>query len=200
MPKMHNSIHFTPRAHFSDRTQWRDLGMVAPNIVPSFWRDWLFDTGSLTRRLLDASRGQLQVEVLSQKLQLPSLSERQALSLPANRLALVREVLLIGCGEPWVFARSILPLTTVTGRLRRLRHLDNRPLGALLFNDPTMTREPLQWACIEPGDEPLALPLAPLQVQAWGRRSVFKLSAKPLLVCEIYLPSFKPYGQPQHST
>lgn len=196
MPKTPDSRHFMPSGHFSDRAIWRQAEMAGINRVPSFWRGWLMDRGSLTSRLLAASNGCLQVEVLDQSLQLPSLSERRALSLAANQLALVREVLLIGGGQPWVFARSVIPLQTLTGRLRRLRHLDNRPLGALLFSDPGMTREPLQWARIEPDSQPLSRQLDDRancrQQPAWARRSVFRLSAKPLLVCEIFLPSFKP--------
>jgi len=161
--------------------------------VPTTLHGWLLDRGSLTTRLLEASGGQLKVEVLSQSLRRPSLSERRALSLPEHRLALVREVLLIGRGVPWVFARSVIPLQTLTGRLRKLRHLDSRPLGALLFSDPAMTREPLEWACIEPNGRALAQQLNNINSPLWGRRSVFKLSAKPLLVCEIFLPSFTAY-------
>jgi chorismate--pyruvate lyase len=200
MPKTHKTIHetihktghFAASAHFSDRASWRQSMVASANPVPPFWRDWLMDTGSLTQRLLDASDGQFKVEVLSQSLQRPSLSERRALSLPEHRLALVREVILRGRGVPWVFARSVIPLQTLTGRLRKLRHLDSSPLGALLFSDPTMTREPLEWACIEPNGESLTAPLEYADKPVWGRRSVFKLSAKPMLVCEVFLPSFRP--------
>ena len=181
-------------AHFSDQAIWRQAVVAGVNGVPAELRDWLLDRGSLTNRLLEASAGQLKVQVLSQSLRRPSLSERRALSLPEHRLALVREVLLIGRGVPWVFARSVIPLQTLTGRLRKLRHLDTKPLGALLFSDPAMTREPLEWACIEPNGRALAQQLNNINARLWGRRSVFKLSAKPLLVCEVFLPSFTAYG------
>ena len=114
------------------------------------WRDWLLDRGSLTKRLIDASDNQLTVQVLSQRTEMARPSEILALSLPPRQRALVREVLLLANGEPWVYARSVIPLTTLTGRLRALRHLDNRPLGALLFNDPSMTRQPIEVATIVP--------------------------------------------------
>jgi chorismate--pyruvate lyase len=190
MPKTHKSIHSSAPLHFSDTATWQPFTAVSASPVPPFWRDWLMDPGSLTQRLLDASDGQFQVEVLSQSLQRPSLSERRALFLPEHRLALVREVILMGRGVPWVFARSVIPLQTLTGRLRKLRHLDNSPLGALLFSDPSMSREPLQWACIEPNGQPLAAQLECMDQPVWGRRSVFKLSAKPMLVCEVFLHGF----------
>ena len=104
---------------------------------------------------------------------------------------------MFGRGVPWVYARSVIPLQTLTGRLRKLRHLDSRPLGALLFSDPTMRREPLEWACI-PADtnQSLTSKLPPFDQPIWGRRSVFTLSAKPLLVCEMFLPDFKPNEHP----
>ena len=167
--------------------------------MPAELHDWLFDSGSLTRRLQQASDGQLSVQVLNQSVQIPRYSERRALALAPRRLALIREVLLSGSGVPWVFARTVIPLQTLTGRLRKLRNLDSRPLGALLFSDPTMTREPLEWACLPANNSmPLSSQLQSFDQPLWGRRSVFRLSAKPLLVCEMFLPSFKPTADSHH--
>jgi chorismate--pyruvate lyase len=159
--------------------------------VPKLWRDWLFDAGSLTQRLLDASGGDLSVNVIKQQFQVPSLSERHALGLPDRQQAMIREVMLCGAGQAWVFARSVLPLSTLSGRLRKLRQLDNQPLGALLFKDPTMTREPVEVACVNADNK--RLPRGSYWDDGiWGRRSVFRLDTKPLLVAEFFLPSFDP--------
>jgi len=144
----------------------------------------------LTRKLIIASRNTFVVQVLRQGYSKPRPAERNALGLPLRRLALVREVVLCGGGTPWVYARSIIPLSTLTGRQRSLRKLDARPLGALLFSDRGMRRGPLEIARV-PGalipDE-----LAPASAQLWGRRSLFFLDGKPLLVSEIFLPGFDP--------
>ena len=174
---------------------WRQLLSESDRSVPRHWRGWLSDTGSLTQRLIEASDGEFRVQVLTQSLQLPRLSEMRALSLAPRRLALIREVILFGKGEPWVYARSVIPLTTLTGRLRKLRHLDNRPLGALLFSDPSMSREPVEVACISSSNAQLPKALIQINSALWGRRSVFRLNQKPLLVSEIFLPAFKPYNQ-----
>ena len=160
--------------------------------VPKLWRDWLFDTGSLTQRLLDASYGELSVNVIKQQFQVPSLSERNALGLPDRQQAMIREVLLCGAGQPWVFARSVIPLTTLSGRLRKLRQLDNQPLGALLFKDPSMTRDLVEVACVNADNNQLPSRLLGNENSVWGRRSVFRLDKKPLLVAEFFLPSFNP--------
>ena len=179
--------------HLSSEPAWRRMISVSDYTVPGQWRPWLSDTGSLTQRLIDACNGELTVQVLRQNLGVPRLSERRALGVPQRRQALIREVILLGGGIPWVYARSIIPLSTLTGRLRRLRQLDNRPLGALLFSEPSMCREPVEIACYTSAQMPTAL--AAKQSTMWGRRSVFRLHNKPLLVSEIFLPDFKPYNQ-----
>ena len=171
---------------------WRLMLSDTDYQVPVYWRDWLADRGSLTARLQRLCAGDLSVKVIKQGLAFPKLSERQALNLSGRRKALIREVILKGAGQPWVYARSVLPLTTLTGRLRKLRHLDNRPLGALLFKDPNMTREPVQIARFTSNN--LAAFLNTADTSAWGRRSVFRLDNKPLLVSEVFLPTFKPYN------
>lgn len=162
--------------------------------MPVALRGWLLDRGSLTQRLIDASGGQFRVEVLSQHMALPLLSEANALGLPTRQCAVVREVILYGGGEPWVYARSIIPVKTLTGRLRSLRTLDNRPLGALLFKDKTMQRGDIEITCMN--TENHLQPRLPQDIKStiWGRRSVFYLDQKPLLVSEMFLPEFKPYN------
>jgi chorismate--pyruvate lyase len=160
--------------------------------VPPCWRDWLADRGSLTARLLNLSSGDLEVKVINQGLAVPKRSEQRTLNLSGRRKALIREVILYGSGQPWIYARSVLPLTTLTGRLRKLRHLDNRPLGALLFKDPNMRREAVQVARFKADSLPRQV--IDMEASVWGRRSVFRLDEKPLLVSEVFLPTFKLYN------
>ena len=107
---------------------------------------------------------------------------------------MVREVVLYGNAQPWVFARSILPLSTLTGRLRKLRQLSNQPLGELLFKDPSMCREPVQYARFDAGNNLLPQSTVSMDQVSWGRRSVFRLDNKPLLVAEVFLPDFNPHN------
>jgi len=172
------------RNHFS--TRWRALKRPSRLAAPAPWRRWLLDSGSLTQRLVTASRGHFSVEVLRQGLYRPSRSEARALGLPPRRLALIREVQLRGAGVPWVYARSVFPVTTLSGAEQRLSCIGNRPLGALLFRDPSMRREPLQIGELRLQDG----------TRLWARRSVFRLAGKPLLVCEVFLPALKSVEYP----
>lgn len=141
---------------------------------------WLLDSGSLTARLMALSAGEFRVEVVTQSWGRPNLSEARALQIDPRLLVLVREVRLLGRGQPWVHARSLIPATTMTGRHRRLAHLGERPLGELLFGDQGMQRGAIETARV---------PLYSPGTQAWARRSVFFLDHKPLLVSEVFLPA-----------
>lgn len=102
--------------------------------------------------------------------------------------AWMREVYL-WCGtERWVYARTVIPYTTLTGKLRRLRHLGTRPLGEVIFADTTMRRSAVEVARIEVPMAEQDRASRAMNTSIWGRRSVFWLQQKPLLVCEFFLP------------
>lgn len=122
----------------------------------------------------------------------PTLSERKALNLPSKHRALVREVVLLRDGQPVVFARSVFPSSTLTGELRWLRQLQNRSLGSILFSSPGLQRSPFQVARL-PGSTPLIPQDLRQHAPVWGRRSVFLLNRRPLLVAEIFLDAFHPW-------
>lgn len=150
--------------------------------APHHWRPWLQDRSSLTRRLTRAAGGEFAVRVLAQRWSTPSADEARALGIPPRQLALIREVELLGRnGTPWVYARSVLPASTLTGRERRLRLLGNRSLGSLMFSDPSLSRSPLLTSSLQDEDG----------CRYWARRSVFRLHNKPLLVCEVFLPAME---------
>jgi chorismate--pyruvate lyase len=170
--------------------RWRagkQLSRTAPDAV---LRDWLLDSGSLTRRVQRACAGCFRVRVEQQGWGKPRLDEYRALGLRFGRIALIREVHLLCEERPWVFARTVIPVSTLRGRQRRLAHLGSRPLGAVLFADPRMQRGPVEVACIPPASPLFAAAAQGVKrrpAQIWGRRSVFRLGGKPLLVSEFFL-------------
>ncbi|MCE2572386.1 chorismate lyase [Motilimonas eburnea] len=171
--------------------------------------DWLTDSGSLTARLIANSRD-FHVHVIGQAFLCASEQEQQALALSPHYIAtsehLIREVLLCCDGAPWVYARTVIPVSTLTGEEQKLAQLGEQPLGATLFNSPNMTREDLVIAAL-PEDANIVAAVKAVSelptVGLWGRRSLFHLANKPLLVHEIFLPSalaYRPNHQDKHST
>jgi len=154
-------------------------------MVPDDVSAWLFDGDSLTKRLRKCCQ-HFRVELLGQVWQRPMFCERRVLGMDDRGVALIRQVRLYCDGEPKVYARTIMPRASLTGRRRRLARLGGRPLGEMLFRDRTMRRGDMEVAQISPG---VWLP-AGVKHSAyyWGRRSVFIIGNKPLLVNEVFLP------------
>ncbi len=158
------------------------------------WRDWLLDQGSLTKRLITASEGDFRVVKLKQGWGRPFLHEARRLNIKPRQLAIIREVILVCRGEPWVYARSVFPLETLTGPLRWLKNLDTRPLGDMLFKDPSMRRTLFEVAVLD-GASIEKRTKIPCNKPVWGRRSLFFLKNKPILVAEIFLPTLEKHAQ-----
>ncbi|MGH1439912.1 MAG: chorismate--pyruvate lyase family protein [Cellvibrionaceae bacterium] len=162
---------------------WRKTSYRHYTLDPTL-KFWLFDQGSLTQKLITLSNKQFRVQVLQQKIERAQFSEYRALKLNNRRWAVIREVMLYGNDTPWVYARTIIPLSTLKGKLRRLHYLGSRPLGGALFADPSMRRKTVEIASVSAQHLPTkAKGVQPL----WGRRSLFILKDKPLLVGEIFL-------------
>jgi chorismate--pyruvate lyase len=160
--------------------------------APSRYAAWLRDPSSLTQRVQAACSGRFRVAVLSQRWQSPSRSEARALHLRPGVRALVRQVCLMCDDAPWVYASTVIPRATLTGAQRRLARLHTRPLGAVLFADPTMRRGRAEIARLVRGDCLYAQAVATLAqppAEIWARRSLFFLRDKPLLVTEAFLPA-----------
>ena len=136
--------------------------------------------------------GQFSVRVLSQQWVNPEVDEARLLDIPYRQTALLRQVQLL-CGDTvCVYARSIIPLKTLKGKHRRLRFLGNRPLGAYLFANPSLRRNQQQLAIIAKKDALYEIATSGSQqgsAQIWGRRSLFTIDEKPLLVSEFFLPA-----------
>ncbi len=179
--------------------RWFDAHHCLATEIPIRLRPWLLAEGSLTQLLIAASAGDFRVERVLQEWQRPTLSEARLLRIDPNQYALIREVILWGCGQPWVYARSVIPARSLRGDLRRLRKLHNTSLGALLFRYPQLQRTPFELATIEARALPLPLQSEALLQSApglranqklWARRSRFAIDDRALIVGEIFLDGF----------
>ncbi|OOV97311.1 MULTISPECIES: chorismate lyase [unclassified Pseudomonas] len=147
--------------------------------------DWLFDQGSLTRRLTRLSDNGFSVTPLVEGWQPLRADECAALDLPADSQGWVREVYLRGHGEAWVFARSVAARTALENGGLNIDELGSRSLGELLFCDQAFQRRAIE-VCHYPRQ------WLPAEVQAdalWGRRSRFDRGTLSVLVAEIFLPT-----------
>jgi chorismate--pyruvate lyase len=153
-------------------------------------QNWLLDPSSLTARLKSHCQN-FQVEVLGQTIEPCHQNEAMA-DIKSGDDVLVREVLLYCDNVAQVFARSLLPLSSLTGEEQQLAHLGTQPLGQVLFNNPLLKREAIQIGCLNHNSSVTKLAQS-LNLysddQLWGRRSLFRLNNKPLIVAEVFLPN-----------
>ena len=178
---------------------WRIASQVFNDAIPAQMSCWLFDPASLTARLTEACSGKFFVKVLEQTWRTPLHSELRRLSMRYRQTALIREVLLYCDDTPWVFARTVIPKRTLTGKRKYLANLGSKPLGAVLFADPHMHRDEIEVAKLTTGQplyERAVQALSDVPPSIWGRRSVFYLQNKPLLVNEIFLPGIASCPRP----
>jgi chorismate--pyruvate lyase len=178
-------------------TRWRSHQSWLRADIPVRLCSWLLDPASLTLRLQRLCPGRFRVRVLSQGWGSPRLDEAQVLGMRHGERAVIRQVHLLCGNHPWIYARTIIPATSMRGKLQRLAHLGTRPLGAMLFADPGMQRGVVELANIKPGEALFSDAIRHMSRQPgniWGRRSVFRMADKPLLVSEIFLPEFPAGG------
>ncbi|VVQ17981.1 chorismate--pyruvate lyase family protein [Pseudomonas fluorescens] len=163
---------------------WLTQSRLTP-LPDSLTLDWLFDEGSLTRRLTRLSNDGFSVTPLFEGWDTLRADECAALDLAEGSEGWVREVYLRGHGEAWVFARSVASRAALQGDGLHMDELGSRSLGELLFCDQAFQRRALE-VCHYPEQW---LPPAAKAPELWGRRSRFDRGALSVLVAEIFLPS-----------
>lgn len=186
-----------PSRRHTAPVRWRHWQRYRRGQLPPALRPWLLAEGSLTRHLTEAAGGDFRVQLLRQGWQRPTLAERQLLGLDVRALALVREVVLWGAGQPWVYGRSIIPNDSLSGELRRLKKLRDSSLGSLLFRYPQLSRTPFELAAIDGASQ--LPPALRCDARLWARRSRFALDGRALVVSETFLPAFQPRRAPRQS-
>ena len=157
--------------------------------LPPLLLSWLLDKNSLTARLKEHCQI-FRVELLGQQIQACSAAEACADILEGEQV-LVREVLLYCDNKPQVFARSLLPLASLTGSEQALANLGTQSLGQVLFNNPSLERRSIEIAAFDKHSSVAILSQKlklVVEQTLWGRRSIFVVENKPLMVAEVFLP------------
>ncbi|HEY2453036.1 MAG TPA: chorismate lyase [Scandinavium sp.] len=135
--------------------------------------DWLLLEDSMTKRFEQQGKRVTVTLVREDYVGQDEIAEELAL-LPAESRYWLREILLCADGEPWLAGRTVVPESTLCGPELALQQLGKTPLGRYLFTSSTLTRD-----FIEIGKD----------AELWGRRSRLRLSGKPLLLTELFLPA-----------
>lgn len=174
---------------FNREPLWHQHRRGSQHHLPEDVQSWAYETGSLTQRLRDYYGNTIAVTILFHQWRKPYLSEHRQLQLPLRRYALVREVMLHQNGNPLLLARTIIPEETIKVAHRNLSHLGTRPLGEVIFSYPDLERITMDLASISPAIwTSKAHRTAKIIQPIWGRRTVYAIQKRPMLVSEFFLP------------
>jgi len=136
----------------------------------------LSNRGSLTQQLIEVSNGTFRVHTTEQAWRIVlGLSLRKLFGpvAPSHKFWSRKSVLLCN-RKPVVLAHSLMPAHAAMSDLCQVLDLGEQPLGEFLFSQGGLKREAFQYAQSEQG--------------YWGRRSIFHLDSKPIMVAEFFLP------------
>ena len=167
--------------------------MQQAGLLPAVWMDWLRDPGSFMERLKRHGVLDPLVRVLSEASLTVSPGESALLGVRADEAVLVREVLIQSSYASWMYARTLIPATTLAHKTE-LTTLDTRSLGSVLFQDPTLRRSAFEIARIYPETHwhaHIESVANPNDDAFWARRSVFHVQEQPLLLTEVFLPDIE---------
>lgn len=174
---------------FSREPGWRENRPGLRHRLPENVASWIYEAGSLTRRLRSYYGSAVKVEVVYQRWLTPFLSERKLLGQAEHRYCMTREVMLHANGMPLILARTIMPKQTIRSAHRNLSRLGSRPLGEVIFSYPDIERLDLQVTALSPSAwSPNAVELGAIRTPVWGRRTVYAIMHQPLLVNEFFMP------------
>lgn len=124
----------------------------------------------------------LQVEIVFEGYRLLNLEQKKQLNIKGLGLnkpviGWFREVLLYGNAiEPWIFAQSIFPIHSLKGNAKRLKNLNNTPIGYVLFKRQKQVDNTRLICRIN---------------NNWKRQSLYKWRGRNIMISETFLESFK---------
>ncbi|CDG22763.1 chorismate pyruvate lyase [Xenorhabdus poinarii G6] len=139
--------------------------------LPDAILDWLMEAGSMTRRFEQYCQ-QVSVSPLRECFITAEELGDESKHLPLSEQYWLREIVLYGDGTPWLLGRTVIPTETLTGPDKKLVDVGTVPLGRYLFSSHNLTRDYIQIG---------------RQEDRWARRSLLRISGKPLLLTEIFL-------------
>lgn len=162
-------------------SQLRALNFFAeiPDGLSASLLDWLLLEDSMTKRF-EQHCSRVSVNILREEFVTADEHLPEAELLPTAKRYWLREIVLCGDGEPWLIGRTVVPESTLAGPELALQQLGTTPLGRYLFSASSLTRDFIQIG---------------RSAELWGRRSRLRLSDKPLLLTELFLPASPLYEE-----
>lgn len=170
--------------------KWKNAALIDTHILSDNLRKCLLNTGSLIKYLQHSSAHKISLSIESQSWRKPQTDESQLLAVRNNSYGLIREIFIHCNDQPWVYARTIIPTRTLLVA-KRLAYWGKQPLGNYLFANKFIYRGNIEITKMKTANIPYQA-IYNLDIDEnnllWGRRSIFNIRHKPLLLIEFLLP------------
>ena len=171
--------------------RWQNKITAQQNLDDKRLYPFIFKKGSLTRFIQQRCKGSFHIDLITAAWCSPMPDEIRLLSLRNHEITFIRESWLKCDNQTLVYARTVFPRKTLSGKSHKLTRLGTKPLGEILFNDSTTYRINMQYAKIPAHCElhKKATKDTDVTSELWGRQSLFCIKNQPLLVIEVFLPA-----------
>ena len=152
---------------------WTSIESIESKVDASIL-SWLSESGPITNRIKLSQKFEL--ELLNDEID--EISKEEELFLNSfSQTFRVRRVILLGNNTPVVYAKSVIPSSTIENGLSSLGKIGNAPLGDILFTPGVFTK--LEMVC--------ASFLSKEKNVYWGRKIKYSVNSEPISVMEVFL-------------
>ena len=152
---------------------WKTIESIESKVNTSIL-SWLLESGPITNRIKLSQ--EFELELLNDEIDEISKEEELFLN-SVSKTFRVRRVILLGNKTPVVYAKSVIPTSTIENGLSSLGKIGNAPLGDILFTPGVFTK--LDMVC--------ASFLSKEKNVYWGRKIKYSVNSEPISVMEIFL-------------
>jgi chorismate--pyruvate lyase len=152
---------------------WTSIESIESKVDASIL-SWLSESGPITNRIKLSQ--EFELELLNDEIDEISKEEELFLNSVSETFR-VRRVILLGNNTPVVYAKSVIPSSTIENGLSSLGKIGNAPLGDILFTPGVFTK--LEMVC--------ASFLSKEKNIYWGRKIKYSVNSEPISVMEIFL-------------
>lgn len=140
-----------------------------PCLSSAAW-EWLSYKPSLTQKLREFTANQITFKLCY-----------EAWGETNNQTAWIRKIQWLLKNVCWIEADLIIPETSINSETECLLSTKERPIGELLFQEPSLTRTDFEF--FQPADFNKKFPV-------WIRQSTFYFKQQPLTLQETFFPAF----------
>ena len=154
-------------------SSWNTYEAIEHELTNAEIKSWLLEQGPITKRI--KSIAEFRLELIQDELSDATEDEILFLKIDSEEIR-IREVILYGNENPMVFARTIIPNTTIEKGLKELGKIGNKPLGDILFEKDIFSKEDIVFATFK-YEESLF----------WGRKIKYTVKDQPFSVMEVFL-------------